>query len=119
MAVQSRSTSLPPRQRDNPRVLRGLFSVLIGFLLLVYCAAVVQQWHQTVRDAQTSLVYMRSILVQSTRATLTNHELILRGLGSELVACFRAKPDFLCEGRGRIARVLNTRMRPERAGARP
>ncbi len=31
-------------------------------------------------------------------------------LGSELVACFRAKPDFMCEGRGRIARVLNTRM---------
>ncbi len=86
MAAQIQSTSLPPRQRDNPRALRGLFSVLIGFLLLVYCGAVVQQWHQALHNARTALVYMRSILVQSTRATLTNHELILRGLGSELVA---------------------------------
>lgn len=31
-------------------------------------------------------------------------------LGSELVVCFRARPDMRCEGRGRIARVLNTRM---------
>jgi diguanylate cyclase (GGDEF)-like protein/PAS domain S-box-containing protein len=69
--------------RNNP--LRGLFRALVGFFLLTYLLAIVWNGIEAKRDAEVQLRYIRSTLVENTRTTLRNYELVLRGLGSELV----------------------------------
>ena len=48
--------------------------------------AIARHWVDAKQDAETQLRYFNSILVQNTRTTLKNYELVLRGLGSELIA---------------------------------
>lgn len=76
--------SLPAIHDAKP--LRGLFVVLLGFLVLTYLIAVFWHWIDARRDAETQLRYINSILVQNTRTTLRNYELVLESAGSELVA---------------------------------
>ncbi|HQS99285.1 MAG TPA: EAL domain-containing protein [Thiobacillus sp.] len=66
--------------------MRGLFYVLVGFLVAAYGAALVRHAFETRQDAEASLRYLNSTLVQNTRTTLRNYELILRGIGTELAA---------------------------------
>lgn len=72
--------------QNDTRPLRGLFYVLIGFFVLAYLIAIVWHWGAAKKDAETELHYFNSTLVQNTRTTLKNYELVLRGLGSELIA---------------------------------
>ncbi|WP_310447475.1 EAL domain-containing protein [Thiobacillus sp.] len=83
----SQSPDIPvnPKRPRNEQ-LRGLFRVLIGFALLAYAFSLTWHWFDARRDAETQLRYIRSTLVENTRTTLRNYELVLRGLGSELVA---------------------------------
>lgn len=69
--------------RNKP--LRGLFYILVGFLIAMYCLAVARHGFETYRDAEASLRYLNTTLVQNTRTTLRNYALILRGIGTELV----------------------------------
>ncbi len=75
-----------PSSQNDPRLLRGLFYVLIGFFVLAYFMAIARNWVDAKQDAETQLRYFNGILVQNTRTTLKNYELVLRGLGSELIA---------------------------------
>jgi diguanylate cyclase (GGDEF)-like protein/PAS domain S-box-containing protein len=75
-----------PHARGDSRPLHGLYIALIGFFVLAYLFAVIQDWVEAKREAEARLLYIRSTLVQNTRTTLKNYELVLRGLGSELVA---------------------------------
>ncbi len=77
------NSSLP---RSHFRPLRGLYLALIAFIVLAYLIAVVQQGFEAKHEAETRLLYVKSTLVQNTRATLKSFEQVLRGLGSELVA---------------------------------
>lgn len=70
----------------DAKPLRSLFIVLLGFLVLTYLIAVFWHWADARRDAETQLRYINSILVQNTRTTLKNYELVLESAGSELVA---------------------------------
>ncbi|MBS0329111.1 MAG: PAS domain S-box protein, partial [Proteobacteria bacterium] len=80
------SSSVKPLSKNDPRPLRGLFYALIGFFVLAYFIAVTRHWFDAKRDIEAQLRYFNSILVQNTRTTLKNYELVLRGLGSELIA---------------------------------
>ena len=53
------------RSRTNP--LRGLFRLLVGFVLLAYLFAIVWHWTYAKRDAETQLLYIKSSLVEMTR----------------------------------------------------
>ncbi|MBI3431243.1 MAG: EAL domain-containing protein [Hydrogenophilales bacterium] len=75
-----------PSSRNDSRPLRGLFYALIGFFVLAYFLAIARHWIDVKQDAETQLRYFNGILVQNTRTTLKNYELVLQGLGSELVA---------------------------------
>ncbi len=76
----------PPQTGTPAKPLRGLFVLLVGFLVLSYLIAVVWHWSDTRRDAENQLRYINSILVQNTRTTLKNYELVLKSAGNELVA---------------------------------
>jgi len=54
--------------------------------VLAYLIAVARHWLDAKQDIEAQLRYFNSILVQNTRTTLKNYELVLRGLGSELIA---------------------------------
>ncbi len=75
-----------PPPRNDSRPLRGLFYALVGFFVLAYLIAIALHWVDAKQDAETQLRYFNSTLVQSTRTTLKNYELVLQGLGSELIA---------------------------------
>jgi len=72
------------RSADN-RALLGLFRVLTLLILCGYIGAVAHLWHQNLSETRSSLAYINSMLVQGVRTTLKGHELVLRGLGHELV----------------------------------
>jgi len=72
------------RWADN-RPLLGLFRVLTLLVLAAYLSALVHLWHQNLSETKSSLAYVNSMLVQGVRTTLKGHELVLRGLGHELV----------------------------------
>jgi PAS domain S-box-containing protein len=76
----------PSSAIHDAKPLRSLFAVLLGFLVLTYLIAVSWHWTDVRRDAEAQLRYINSILVQNTRATLKNYELVLESAGSELVA---------------------------------
>src|SRR3569623_266641 len=80
------SSSVKPLSKNDPRPLRGLFYALSGFFVLAYFIAVTRHWFDAKQDIEAQLRYFNSILVQNTRTTLKNYELVLRGLGSELIA---------------------------------
>ncbi|KAB2325557.1 EAL domain-containing protein [Betaproteobacteria bacterium SCN1] len=75
----------PSLSSTHSKPLRGLFYLMAGFLLIAYCGAVARHWIETRRDAEASLHYLNTTLVQNTRTTLRNYGLILRGIGTELV----------------------------------
>lgn len=67
------------------QTLRSLYISFSFLLVLVYSIAIFQSWRETMHDVKSSLKYISSLLVQATRATFKSNELILRGLGSELL----------------------------------
>lgn len=74
--------------KSNPtraQTLRNLYISFSFLLVLVYSIAIFQSWRETMHDVKSSLKYISSLLVQATRATFKSNELILRGLGSELL----------------------------------
>ena len=66
--------------------LRNLFRFLILLLIVAYLCLIAYLWHETLSKTRNDLGYIDSFLVQAVRTTLKEHELILRGLGSELLA---------------------------------
>ena len=66
--------------------LRNLFRFLMLILLAAYLGFVAYLWHETLAKTHDDLNYINSFLVQAVHTTLKEHELILRGLGSELLA---------------------------------
>jgi diguanylate cyclase (GGDEF)-like protein/PAS domain S-box-containing protein len=70
-------------RRDNS--LRGLLRIFLFFLIALYGLSVYVIWHETVHDTRTQLSHLTAALAQGTRTTLKQHELLLRGLGGELL----------------------------------
>ena len=62
-----------PPSPPHTKPLRGLFYILVGFLVAAYCVAVGRHAFETHRDAETSLRYLNTTLVQNTRTTLRNY----------------------------------------------
>jgi len=70
----------------DPRALRRLFIIFTSFMVVAYLAALLQNWRVAYDDAHTSLTHINTMLVQGLRSTMKSHELVLLGLGGELVA---------------------------------
>jgi len=70
----------------DSRALRGLFIVFTFLMVGAYLAALLQNWRNAYNDTQTSLTHINSMLVQGVHSTMKSHELVLLGLGGELVA---------------------------------
>ncbi|MCG6938663.1 MAG: EAL domain-containing protein [Gammaproteobacteria bacterium] len=70
----------------NTRPLQALFRNILLLGAAVYIAAMVYVWHLVLKDTEDSLKHINSMLIQGVRTTLKGHELILRGLGQELLA---------------------------------
>lgn len=51
-----------------------------------YLGALLQNWLNAYNDTKASLNHINSMLVQGVRSTMKSHELVLLGLGGELVA---------------------------------
>ncbi|MBI1423244.1 MAG: EAL domain-containing protein [Gammaproteobacteria bacterium] len=66
--------------------LRNLFRILMLLLLAAYLGLLIYLWNSTLDKTRDDLAYTNSFLVQAVRATLKQHELILRGMGSVLLA---------------------------------
>jgi len=69
----------------HPQALRHLFIVFTFLLIAAYLASLLQNWREALNDTRTSLIHINNMLVQGVRSTMKSHELVLRGLGSELV----------------------------------
>jgi diguanylate cyclase (GGDEF)-like protein/PAS domain S-box-containing protein len=73
----------PVIDRSHPlRALLGMYLALIGIAYLVSVYAI---WLESVRDTRIQLTHLSAALAQGARTTLKQHELLLRGLGSELL----------------------------------
>lgn len=70
----------------NTRPLQALFRNTLLLGAAVYIAAMLYVWQLVLRDTEDSLKHINSMLTQGVRTTLRGHELILRGLGKELLA---------------------------------
>lgn len=68
------------------RPLNSLFRRLMFLVVAVYLLALYYVWQLNLRDTENNLNHINSILSQGVRTTLKSHDLILRGLGSELIA---------------------------------
>jgi diguanylate cyclase (GGDEF)-like protein len=68
------------------QALRRLFLAFAFLIVLVYAISIFQGWRGAINDTQASLKYISSLLAQATRSTFTSNELVLRGLGSELLS---------------------------------
>ena len=55
-------------------------------VVAVYLVAVAKLWRDNLDANQVALTHVNSMLVQGVRTTLKGHELILRGLGGQLVS---------------------------------
>jgi len=80
--LKSDPVNIPP---TRAQALRSLFVSFSFLLILVYAIAIYQSWRETMHDVTSSLRYISSLLVQATRATFKSNELVLRGIGSELL----------------------------------
>lgn len=69
----------------NTRPLQALFRNILLLGAAVYIAAMIYVWHLVLRDTEDSLKHINSMLTQGVRTTLKGHELVLRGLGKELL----------------------------------
>ena len=68
-------------QQEGIQPLRNLFRALTLLVLLLYVGAAVRIWLDTLATTRATLTHIDSMLVQSARATLNSHELILRPAG--------------------------------------
>ncbi len=84
--IDGRHREFLMKRSTSRRPLRGLFRVLSLLVLGAYLAAIVQTWSETLNDTRVVLSHVDSMMVQSVRTTLKEHEFVIRGLGSELVA---------------------------------
>jgi len=69
-----------------PQALRRLFIIFTLLLVGAYVATLLHTWQETFRDSRASLTHINSMLVQGLRSTMKSHEMVLIGLGGELVA---------------------------------
>jgi diguanylate cyclase (GGDEF)-like protein/PAS domain S-box-containing protein len=72
-------------QSNNPQ-LKRLFRLLMLLIVATYLGFITYLWRETVNETHDDLTYLNSFLATAVRTTLTEHELILRGLGTELIA---------------------------------
>ena len=68
------------------RPLKTLFRNTLLLGTAVYFSAIFYVWQLVLSDTEDSLKHINSMLVQGVRSTLLGHELILKGLGRELLA---------------------------------
>ncbi len=71
--------------QQNEASLRSLQHTFLLVLVVVYLLAVYVIWQETLRDTRIQLTHVTATLAQGVRNTLKQHELLLRGLGSELL----------------------------------
>lgn len=71
------------RQISHP--LHGLFRNILLLVIVVYIASIFYIWQETLKRTESSLHNINAMLIQGVRTTLKGHELILRGLGEELI----------------------------------
>jgi hypothetical protein len=71
---------------SNSLPLKRLFRLLLLLIVATYLGSITYLWRETVNETRDDLTYLNSFLVRAVRATLNDHELILRGLGTELLA---------------------------------
>lgn len=69
----------------NTRPLQALFRNILLLGAVVYIASMAYVWHLVLRDTEESLKHINSMLTQGVRTTLKGQELVLRGLGKELL----------------------------------
>lgn len=74
------------KNAGHPQALRRLFFVFTALLVVAYVATLARSWQETLRDTRASLTHINSMLIQGVRSTMKTHELVLLGLGGELVA---------------------------------
>ncbi len=87
----------------SSRNFRRLFLVFSLLLLAAYFIAMFQNWKGALDDTRNSLAHVNSAQVQGVRFTLKAHELVLRGLGTELyLQGALSQPE---KGRGLIERM--------------
>ena len=67
-------------------VIAPAFVFLMLLVVAVYLVAVAKLWRDNLDANQVALTHVNSMLVQGVRTTLKGHELILRGLGGQLVS---------------------------------
>jgi diguanylate cyclase (GGDEF)-like protein/PAS domain S-box-containing protein len=85
--------------------LRRLFLVFSILLLAAYLLVLYQNWKGALDDTRITLAHVNSAQVQGVRFTLKAHELVLRGLGTELfLQGALSHPE---KGRGLIERMRN------------
>lgn len=71
----------PPAER----ALSGLFRSFLLLVAAVYVGVVFRLWGTNLEQTRSSLTHINTMLAQGVRSTLKSHELILRGLGGELL----------------------------------
>ena len=72
-------------KKPKSRPLRTLFFNVLLLVCVVYLSVLYFIWGINMREVRLNLEHLNSVLVQSVRTTLKGHELILRGLGQELI----------------------------------
>lgn len=70
---------------DKNRHLYLLNRNILFLTVVIYIIALILIWFDNLQTIKTSLEHSNSMLSQSVRSTLKSHELILRGLGQELI----------------------------------
>jgi hypothetical protein len=87
----------------SSRNLRRLFLVFSILLLAAYLLVMYQNWKGALDDTRITLSHVNSAQVQGVRFTLKAHELVLKGLGTELyLQGALTQPE---KGRGLIERM--------------
>ena len=71
-------------KRKSP--VNSLFRNILILVAFVYFFAAYYVWNMNIKETQATLHNLNSVVKQGVRATLKGHELVLRGLGNELVA---------------------------------
>lgn len=104
MHPQSAQTA-PPATADTDRnPLQILFTRLTVFAVLVFLIAAGRSWFEAMDDAESRLGYVNRVLAQGVRNTLTSHEIMLRGLGEDLLSLgVDRDPD---NGRSLLERIM-------------
>jgi len=90
---------------NKTQPLKSLFRNILLFVFAVYLIALFYLWHLNLEATRIILNHTSSVLTQGIRTTLKGHDLILRGLGEELLE--NGALDNPEQGRDLIERMRN------------